>query len=58
MNFIENLIEHSCKCSRINLCLKIALSNNSTGTDCCEAVLRKCNVMGQTSQLIERNFVT
>jgi len=35
----------------LNLCLKMALSNNSTNTDCCEAVLGKCNVMGQTSQL-------
>jgi len=58
MNFIENWTQGSCKCSRINLCLKMALSANSTDTDCCEAVLKKRNKMGQTSQLTECNFLT
>ena len=43
---------------KFSLCLKIALSTKGTDTDCCEAVLGKCNVMGQTSQLTEHNCLT
>jgi hypothetical protein len=43
---------------KFNLCLKMALSTNSTDTDFCEAVLGKSNVMGQTSQLTEDNCLT
>ena len=57
-NCIENWSQGSRKFSRINLCLKMALNNNNADTDCCEAVLRKCNVKGQTLQLTEYNFVT
>jgi len=58
MNFIENLSQGSCKFSAINLCLEMALSTNSTDSDCCVALLWKCNVTGQTSQSKERNCVT
>ena len=58
MNYIENLSQGSCKFSAINLCLEMALSTNSTDSDCCVAVLWNCNVMGQTSQSKERNCVT
>jgi len=58
INSIGNIIQGHYKFSNINLCLKKAVSANSTDSDGCVAMLRKCNVMGQTVQSIERNCVT